>query len=269
MRVVPQNGPRQFEPPLSSPTFGAKPILVYVDHTSRFERNTGIQRCVRSLSSAWLSLGARLQPVTWNHERKKLIPASHLARQKLARWGGPSPAAWLEDQVLVESDWLFVIELVSGPYNPTEEELRQESHRLRLRLAWLFHDAIPVRFAHLYGSQATQVVRSHVAYMNGLANFDVVLANSQATASHLREHWHQEKINPRARLCTLPLATEFPAHERCPAPSGEESLVLCVGSLEPRKNHQGLLKALISLVAATVGRVLQIASRLANDARVV
>ena len=250
---------------------GAKRILVYVDHTARFERNTGIQRCVRSLSSAWLSLGARLQPVTWDREFKQLIPASFSARQKLARWGGPSPAAWLDNRSLVQADWLFVIELVCGPHNPTAAEMRQESQRLRLRLAWLFHDAIPVRWAHLYGAQATQAARSHAVYMNGLANFELVLANSQASASHLREHWQQEKLNPLARLRALPLATELPAQERCPVPSGGESLVLCVGSLEPRKNHQGLLKALIALVAG--GRwqssYTLVLVGWANDARVV
>ena len=93
MSVVRQDGSRQLEQSFLSPFFGARPILVYVDHTSRFERNTGIQRCLRSLSSAWLSLGARLQPVTWYRELRQLMPASHSARQKLARWGGPSPSA--------------------------------------------------------------------------------------------------------------------------------------------------------------------------------
>ena len=63
MCVVHQEGSRQLEQSFLSPFFGAKPILVYVDHTSRFERNTGIQRCVRSLSS---DLGLRIyQFVCW------------------------------------------------------------------------------------------------------------------------------------------------------------------------------------------------------------
>ena len=76
-----------------------------------------------------------------------------------------------------------------------------------------------------------------------------MLANSQATACHLSHYWQNEQLIPRASLRALPLATELPAQLRCSSPSGAESLVLCVGSLELRKNHQGLLKALASLVA--------------------
>ena len=168
--VVPLDSPSQSEQLLALSSLSEKPILVYVDHTARFERNTGIQRCVRSLSSAWLALGARLQPVVWDRQNKKLIPASFSARQKLARWGGPSATAWLDNQSLVQADWLFVIELVSGPFNPTAAELLAESQRLRLRLTWLFHDAIPVRWSHLYGAQAVQAAQFHAAYMSGLAD---------------------------------------------------------------------------------------------------
>ena len=271
MRLVSPDGSSDSAQSLSLPLLGAKPILVYVDHTSRFDRNTGIQRCVRSLSRAWISLGALLQPVTWDRESKQLIPASSSACRHLARWGGPPPTAWLDNQSLVQADWLYVAELVCGPHNPTAVELRQESLRLRIKLAWLFHDAIPVRWAHLYGAQALQASRSHAKYMNGLADFELVLANSYTTASHLREHWQEENLNPRGVLRALPLATELPSQERCCAPSGSESLVLCVASLEPRKNHLGLLKAFASLVAQGLWHpsYTLVLVGWANDARIV
>ena len=227
----------------------AKPILIYVDHTSRFVRNTGIQRCVRSLSRAWHELGAQLQPVTWDRQAQQLVPASFEERRHLSRWGGPPSAAWIDDQSVAKADWLFVVELVCGPHNPNAQLLRCESERLRLRLAWLFHDAIPLRWAHLYGKQAKPAAQAHANYMNGLAEFDFVLANSVSTKNHLRQHWKEQNLKPKACLTVLPLATELPGQARLPAPMGSESLVLCVGSLEPRKNHRGLLKALTSLVA--------------------
>lgn len=229
--------------------FGLPPILVYVDHTARFERNTGIQRCVRSLSRAWLSMGAPLQPVVWDRQIQQLVPASRQARRHLARWEGPAPEAWLDAPQLVTANWLLVAELVSGPHNPEAWQLQREAHRLQLQIAWLFHDAIPVRWSHLYGAQANQAAQAHAAYMNGLAEFDLVLANSHTTAGHLRQHWQQQNLTPRARLKALPLATELPGQDRSPAPCGGEDLVLCVGSLEPRKNHLGLLKAFTLLAA--------------------
>ena len=187
--------------------------------------------------------------MVWNRRFAQLVPAPLEARHQLAKWGGPEVDAWSHKETLENAQWLFIAELVSGPHNPSAQQLQQESSRLHLKIAWLFHDAIPLRWAHLYGTQAMASAGAHAAYMDGLARFDLVLANSQTTAIHLRQHWRKQGLNSRARLRALPLATELPAQARLPAPHGGESLVLCVGSLEPRKNHQGLLKALAYLVA--------------------
>ncbi len=66
--------------------------LYYVDHTVRFERNTGIQRSARCLGKAFLEQKQRLVPVVWNRKTNKLNAASAASRLHLARWGGPDPA---------------------------------------------------------------------------------------------------------------------------------------------------------------------------------
>ena len=225
------------------------PLLVYVDHTVRFERNTGIQRCVRSLTCAWLQIGVPLQPVVWDRSGLMLRPASKDEKKQLACWDGPPPELWAQSEQIVKTDWLLIPELVCGPHNPTAVQLRQEARRLGLKISWLFHDAIPIRWSHFYGAQAVAAASAHATYMSGLAKFELVLANSQTTAIHLHQFWRKQHILPRARLQALPLATELPEQERLPPPNGEENLVLCVSSLEPRKNHQGLLKSLAYLVA--------------------
>ena len=70
------------------------PIYYYVDHTSRFEHNSGIQRCVRALARALLELGQPLVPVVWDRQRQCLAPASAQALAHLARWSGPAAQAW-------------------------------------------------------------------------------------------------------------------------------------------------------------------------------
>ena len=232
------------------------PVLFYVDHTARFERNTGIQRCVRSLSRALIEIGVRLQPVIWNHRHHRLETAGPRQRGHLAHWYGPAPGDWLDASQgspapLVKARWLIIPELVSGPHNPSASELTRETARLGLKVAWLFHDAIPVRWAHLYGQQASQAARAHTEYMSGLAQFDLVLANSRTTAQHLKQFWADQQLQVLAELHAVPLAEELPGTARLP-PIGDPNdakILLCVGSLEPRKNHGALLKALAALVA--------------------
>ncbi len=228
--------------------------MIYVDHTSRFERNTGIQRCVRSLARAWQELGVRLQPVIWNRNLNSLEPASLAQRRHLARWNGPHLEQWADSscatsKVLLNAKWLIVIELVSGPHNPTTEELLEMASSKNLSLAWLFHDAIPLMHSNLYGSFSQSASLSHAQYMKGLASFDLVLANSRTTAIHLQNFWIKEKLVPKARLLALPLAEEFSGTSRLPPPKGDGGIVLCVSSLEPRKNHVALLKAFADLCA--------------------
>ena len=93
-------------------------MLYYVDHTSRFDRNTGIQRCVRSIAKALLALQVPLRPVVWNRSEQDFVLASPDALQHLSRWSGPEPEDWaLETPHGVEhpcDSWLLIVELVSG-----------------------------------------------------------------------------------------------------------------------------------------------------------
>ena len=71
-----------------------KPIYYYVDHTSRFAHNSGVQRCVRALARALLEQGQALIPVVWDRDKQQLAPASSPALEHLARWSGPAATAW-------------------------------------------------------------------------------------------------------------------------------------------------------------------------------
>ena len=166
------------------------------------------------------------------------------------RWHGPDAAAWSEQG---SEPWLLIVELVSGPHNPSAAQLRAAADRHGLKLAWVFHDAIPLRWASLYGAGASATARYHATYMAGLANADLVLANSHATAQHLIAFLHQQRL-PHAQVQALPLAEQFRGVQRLRPTMGAGTVhapqrLLCVGSLEPRKNHRNLLKAVAWLWA--------------------
>lgn len=240
-------------------------IGIYCHHTSRFARNTGIQRCLRATARALSELGQPLVPLVWSAQADGLALAGEAARRHLAAWNGPPPQAWTLGP-LPRGSWLLVVELLSGPHQPTQPWLRQLADRHGWRLAAVFHDAIPLG----WGGTAA---RYHAAYMRGLADYDLVLATSATSRAALEAYWGEQRPGPRrARLQTLPLAAELPgAPRRWPetaAATGHLRL-LCVGSLEPRKNHRRLLQALAWLQAqGQLQSTLQLVGW-ANDPRVV
>lgn len=215
---------------------------------------------MRALARALLELGQPLIPVVWNRQQRCLAPASPKALQHLARWSGPTPQAWSAWPAATgvpTPGWLLIVELVSGPHNPSRDQLLAATRPLNLQLAWLFHDAIPVRWARLYGAQANKASRCHATYMTALASYERVFCNSYTTRQHLLEFLAEQGLanDPQAltqRIRPLPLAEAF-GSERAPAPSprraSERLTLLCVSTLEPRKNHSGLLKALAWLHA--------------------
>lgn len=243
-------------------------IGVYVHHTSRFERNTGIQRCVRATALALAEQGQAIVPLVWNPERQGLALASPQALEHLARWHGPPVEAWTL-QPPPPGSWLLVVELLSGPHQPSQAWLRQLAIQRQWRLAAVFHDAIPLG----WGGEAAAC---HRQYMRGLSHYDLVLANSRTSAQELGAFWDREyrqhslPAEP-GRLEALPLAEELPGCPRAwpQQPAGNPLRLLCVGSLEPRKNHRGLLKALAWLVAQGQCQVMLQLVGWANDSRVV
>lgn len=116
-------------------------------HASSFPRNTGIQRCVRSIAAALIGRGCGLRPVVWDQSAGELKAASRHQRQHLARWNGPPIGAWADhsQEPIDYCNWLLIVELVSGPFHPTVQQLRQEVNRRCLKVAWVFHDALPLR----------------------------------------------------------------------------------------------------------------------------
>lgn len=262
-------------------------MYYYVDHTSRFQHNTGIQRCVRSIAAALIAHRVPLRPLVWNSETADFVPADDDARQHLSRWNGPSPDSWASDPAELHwsDQWLLIVELVSGPHVPSAVALHTAAERWNLHVAWIFHDAIPLRLATLYGRRGPEVSRRHAAYMRGLALFDRVLANSQTTAQHLCSFLRARKVD-RQRIehlvAALPLATELPCGSRPSLEDGAAAAnrwlrecgrrpmrLLCVGSLEPRKNHVALLKAMAALRQRGRLRVELVVVGWANDAAVV
>jgi len=138
----------------------------------------------------------------------------------------------------VRGAWVVVPELM----RPEEmRDLTAACRRHRLNLAVIFHDAIAVTHPELVSES---IRRNHTSYMRHLCRADLVLAVSRQSADDLRTFARSRRISlPPVTVCAN--GASFPG-ERIPAdpPPPPPFRVICVGTIDPRKNHRTLIAAL-------------------------
>lgn len=233
-------------------------LLFDASHTSHTRAQTGIQRVCRSL---YASLAAQ-QPVAaichdpylhaWRslngREARHLAPQDTAAGSRGAKWplhqrlagrarrllgarpGNPSGNAFVCAELFSPTVAAHLPELfanVSGP-----------------RVA-VFHDAIGLKLPEL---TPAGTVRRLPVYLRELLMFDGIAANSEDSAASLRDYWQWLGVTNTPVVQAIPLGVdEF--HATCESPAGGRPRILCVGTIEGRKNHLALLEACEALWA--------------------
>ena len=220
-------------------------IYYLIDHTSRFPGNTGIQRIVRGLAKSLMDNGLSLIPVMWDDDKKMMLPAIKQALKHVSNWNGPSVDQWHEwrnPEDARSQDWFLVPELT----HLRSAELISYSQRLQLRSAYIFYDAIPWKMKNLY---PTGAVSAHEEYMGDINSCEKIFAISQFSRNDLLDFLSQSSLSTpdlenRIDACVLP--GEFMETPRVTEIKRGKSgfvKVLCVGTIEPRKNHLVLMEA--------------------------
>jgi len=232
------------------------PLLLDLSHTCHTRARTGIQRVSRALRR---ELGAAARPVThdpyargWRslaawEEGNLLAPGA--AGSRGARWPWSARArGWLAALLrgrgapaaerLRPNRGLLVPEVFSPAVAAALPELLAAADGPAVAV---FHDAIALQHPEL--SPAGTVAR-FPAYLLELLWFDGVAAVSEASRDVLCAYWEWQGIRDHPPVVAIPLGVDVPAAARAVAVAGEGlPEVLCVGSLEGRKNHLALLAA--------------------------
>ena len=223
-------------------------VYFWIDATLEFSKNTGIQRVARQLARSMIAMGMRLVPVKWD-ATEGIGPVSAEELEFFSRWNGPSADAWhpwVNPQKAGAGAWFFMPELPLNRAPVERSRIIEVCHQYGLRKAAVFHDAIPWKMRDVYPLHYTE---AHGAYMLELAGYDLVLPNSLSSGRDLLDFQGATLERPLGltdKIKTVPLAGEFPESERIlvgPALHGGPLRVLCVGTVEPRKNHETLLRA--------------------------
>lgn len=230
-------------------------LLFDATHTSHTSAQTGIQRVCRTffaeLAAArpvtpvcydphligWRPLGAAEEAVLRDRSggAGKSRGAKWTLAQKLAgagsRWLGRRPE-------LPAATGLICPELFSAKVGSRLPELLASVPGPRVAV---FYDAIPLKFPEL--TPAVTVGR-FPAYLRELLLFDGVAAISEDSAAALRDFWKWLGVASAPPVHAIPLAIDHAHSQAQPAvvPVGPPR-VLCVCTIEGRKNHLALLEA--------------------------
>jgi glycosyltransferase involved in cell wall biosynthesis len=236
-------------------------VYFYVDHTAQCPVNTGMQRVVRRLGRALLEKGQITVFVKWDPALKGLILASQEDLIYLGKWNGPQfSEAQLKSYPLAQDgarpisrhktpgSWLLVPEVTHITYHaqPVTLDVLLAARQLNLSISFVYYDAIPLRLPSY-----KDTAQRHELYMQQLLLADVIIPISERSAIEIDRFFrsYQSNTAPRPTVCALPLPAESQLTARLFATdtSMESRTILCVGSIEPRKNQIALLEAFESL----------------------
>ncbi|MGH7997474.1 MAG: glycosyltransferase [Opitutaceae bacterium] len=238
-------------------------FLLDLSHTSHTEARTGVQRVARELRRA---LDGEAVPVVFDpyerawrrldgEERRRLASRGASARRG-ARWswrqacrgrvkrllrGQGSTQSAVGSEPIAGAGGLIVPEIFSPRVAAALLGLRS---RLAGPTVALFHDAIPLQRPEM---SPASIVARFPAYLRELERFDGIAAISEESREALLAYWDWLGVRgPPVTAIPLGIPTA-PSPPPPPAEPGRSPGLLCVSTLEGRKNHLALLDACESL----------------------
>ncbi len=228
-------------------------LLLDASHTSHTRAQTGIQRVVRSLHTALEAEGKAVAVCFDPHlgawrsldrrEAELLRPGGEAARSRGAKWtlaqklSGHARRLAGKKAALPPADGLVCPELFSPKVNARLPELFS---RVRGPRVALFHDAIGLKYPE---HTPSGTVARLPGYLRELLQFDGIAAVSEDSAASLRDFWRWLGVPSTPPVQAIPLGLEECHVIRDTSPGRDRPRVLCVATIEGRKNHPALLAA--------------------------
>jgi glycosyltransferase involved in cell wall biosynthesis len=227
-------------------------LLLDATHTSHTRAQTGIQRVCRSLHAAL----AAQQPVSgichdpyldaWRplnrREARCLQPGQAATGSRGAKWPLHQKLAGHTRRLLgarppmPAGTALVCPELFSPAVGAQLPALLAAVTGPRIAV---FHDAIGLKFPEL---TPPGTVRRLPAYLRELLLFDGIAANSEDSAASLRDYWTWLGVGTTPVVQAIPLGLDE-WNFASDISRGTTPRILCVGTIEGRKNHLALLEA--------------------------
>lgn len=237
-------------------------VLLDLSHTSHTRARTGVQRVTLSL---WRALGAHGRAVTWDPYARTWRDVATWERANLEattpdkRRGATWPmrakvGGFIRRRKTVSTSAVSGKIPATGALVPEifSAAVARHLHALPQPRIAVFHDAIAMKLPEL---SPPKTVARFPAYLQELLNFEGIAAVSEDSAKALAEYWDWLGVQKPPSLRVIPLGVDVPqglvtGKTRPGLDASPDPIVLCVGSIEGRKNHVALLNACEQLWAA-------------------
>lgn len=198
---------------------------IYWDITklSKNRSFSGLNRVSQRLRQALEQKGNKLTPIAWSVRNRCYLEFP--TRQVVT---------------LAVGDVFVTPELFSERERPGAVRWIRENKGLSVAI---FHDAIPLRYPEFTWPKS---VARHPSYMKELADFDLILANSEHSKAELIAYWRWLELEKTPPVQTIPLGADFAGSKRDTKSRSIPAVLhlLMVGIIEPRKNHETVLSAM-------------------------
>jgi glycosyltransferase involved in cell wall biosynthesis len=251
------NTVNQLEALLQALTYTLPQIVVDVSNAAIDPANSGVIRVTRRLCA---ELQKHCSPifVIWDKSLGKYVYPTAAECRQLSSFNGPE----LQSHHTISPDLERIsferADLSASEGQPwlvfTETLMEQDARIIRqfaqengLKTCAIFYDAIPLLRPDFV--KDLRIRDNHAGYMRGLAECDLIIPISEFSAECLRSFWMEEGKRGGAIVTNL-LPGEFGGVKRLKFATvhpKDRVNILCVSTLEPRKNHKRLVEAFENL----------------------
>ncbi|WP_334820188.1 glycosyltransferase [Nostoc sp.] len=231
-------------------------LIVDVTNSCRDPANSGVIRVTRQLCRT-LQNYYDLVFVVWDFTKQNYTLPSQTGYAQFAQFNGPEipiiekdrlnrlKTVSLDEFLAVEpsikgrSVLLLLAEIILEPRGTEVIAYAKQKH---WKTAAILYDLIPVMYPQFCSNTVSSLFPP---YLKMLSEVDIIIAISEFSAQCLLDYWQQNQSS-HGQVSTALLPGQFGQHFRdVKMPNLQSSTVqiLCVSTLEPRKNHLTLLKA--------------------------
>lgn len=236
-------------------------IIFLVGNTIDFDGNTGIQRVTRGLAKSLQVSNYTIVPKKWNSKDKAFVDLNNEEISRFASYNGPYADLYSSNELFDENSptWVILPEL---PYYSAIDDyydICAAAKSQKFYTAAIFYDAIPWSSKAIYSQEVRML---HAKYMDFLLVCDLVFPISNTSSNALKSYYLSTTLDTSKAVCNLQtciLPGEFTDVERVLSPdtrscfesnidSSKPIYMLCVSTIEPRKNHTKLLESFTSIL---------------------
>ncbi len=248
----------------AAPSRARRVVFVDVSNSSRDPANSGVTRVARQLTSRLQSFD-RLEIVLirWDVEQQRYRLLEPVHRQFIEGHGGPKDLpSYVDPNIANDADMNDLVHYLALGTDAAPLLFLPEiamDDQIAARVAWgrarscriaaVLYDLIPIHHPE-YCDPA--IVRIFPSYLEAMAKTDLLVSISETTKtqfdSYVAEHnlgttTHVEAVWLPGQLGTFPRSRSTDRAEK-----SRKLQILCVSTIEPRKNHMQLINGFLKLV---------------------